>query len=88
MIPTDQYAVGLNGVLLHVKAFDRDDAIHRALRKRYGFRTRLIGDDHSGYQVARVGHHGRVRKVLLRLESLTVDVVRALEAGEAEDTDG
>jgi hypothetical protein len=62
-----QYTVNLDGVQFSICAYDSAEATSKALRKRFGFRTRLIGDT-----VVRVGRHGRPRKTLVKLKEFHV----------------
>lgn len=71
MQPNSEYTVRLDkGTPWKVQAFDSAEAVHRVLRRRFGFRTRLVKD-----KVVRVGRHARTRQVLHTLQSIEVKQV-------------
>lgn len=65
---TQEAAGGATVSSHHFFAPDRGEAAERALRKRFGFRSRLLRDG----RVARVDRHGRTRRVVA--EGVRVEV--------------
>jgi len=74
MGPSEQYVVTFNNEApFQVRAFDRDEALSKALRRRFGYRTALTGGPGKPWTVIRTGRHGRIRKTLVVLDSVAVD---------------